>query len=167
MFLYLYVCHANPAAPEETLPGPFAPPCRVARAPAGMATDGGSWRYWDGSDWNVGPLRAVPVIREGGVSSISYNRYLRAFLGVRSGLSNNVVLIWAPRPEGPWRTLDDFPTLPGAGMRDLDVSLFAMEHLALRDACEQDIFLTYARDILLSDGVTRQTEARLMKVSFE
>jgi hypothetical protein len=166
-FLYLYACAANPAEPDETIPGPFAPPCRVARAPLKMATDGSSWRYWDGNDWNVDPLRAVPVIRGGGVSSITYNRYLGAFLGMRSDLSNNVVLIWAPRPEGPWQTLRDFPTLPGPGMRELDVSLFATEHPALRDACQQDIFLTYSRDILLSDGVTRQNETRLMKVSFE
>jgi hypothetical protein len=108
-------------------------------------------------------LTGVP----GGLT-VSFNRYLKKFLAVHSGLSDNVMLRSADRPEGPWRTLGSFGTLPSDGF--LGVSFGATEHVALRDACHDVIYITYGRLIETTNengAPVSLDESHMVRVEFQ
>ena len=167
--LYLYACHANPEKPEELVGGALDAPCRVVRVPVQDAADGTRYRYWDGVAWVDDPLRASIVVSGvPGGWTVSFNRYLRKFVGIHSGPANNVILHHADRPEGPWQTLGTFETMIGGGPWGL--TLYATEHPGLRDACHQILYVSYIRQFdVANDAGTPATvsETRLVRVALE
>jgi hypothetical protein len=146
---YLYACFPNPNVPEELNGGSLASPCRVARVPVRDVAEGTRYHYWNGVDWVADPLQASVVISGLGGLTVSFNRYLGKFLAVHTSTPNGIVLRWADRPEGTWHMLGRFDTLPGKGI--FGTSYQAVEHPALRDACERSLYVTYALEVADDD----------------
>lgn len=78
-----------------------------ARADAAALEQRGSYRFWDGVDWNVDLGAAQPIARgiSGGLGSVTWNDHLHAYMSVWSDIctgGDQLALRTAPAPQGPW-----------------------------------------------------------------
>lgn len=164
--VYVFACQPNPAAMDEQAGGAHPQPCRIARAPAAEAERGASYRYWDGAQWTPERAAAAAVIDrvQSGQLSVSYNRYLASYLAVNSADGSRVLLRHAPRPEGPWLMLAEFVTEPAMG--GFGITHSALEHPALREACDNVTYVSYARPVELAGDAGMQTgyETRMVRI---
>lgn len=80
--------------------------CYVARVPQGALEDFNSYEYLtaDTPSWSKAIVEAAPIFGEmPNEMSVSFNRYLNAYLAVYSeGLTGRIIARTAPNPWGPW-----------------------------------------------------------------
>lgn len=117
--VYLHDCGGANLAPEllprvsSTLPGlglgnltlnPTPGKCRLARVPLSQATDATAYRYWTGSTWATTASSAVGVVPGSNSGlSIAWSPKLGKYVALSSpGLSKDIRMSTAPKPEGPW-----------------------------------------------------------------
>lgn len=169
-YVYVYACNANPDAPDEQPGAVHDGPCRLARVPRELATDGASYRYWNGSSW-VSDHRAASIVLDHVPSAltVSFNRYLQKFLAVHShGLADRILLRWADRPEGPWHELASFDTMKTTAEFPFAI-INGTEHPGLRDACAKTLYVSYLLPLLVASPAGEETilEARLVQIDLQ
>lgn len=77
----------------------------LARAPEDSLDDFKSWRFYSAGKWQDDFTKASRLAdRLGAELSVSYQPVLREYVAVYTerGLSKNIMLRFAPAPEGPW-----------------------------------------------------------------
>ncbi len=76
----------------------------VARAPLARALEREAWRFHsENGRWVADWRRATEIMQGGTEVSVHWNQHLRRYLAITSqGLSGEMELRTAPRPEGPW-----------------------------------------------------------------
>ncbi len=90
----------------------------IARVRPQLLRNLAEYEYWDGKEWRKGDVNAAAPIT-GGVAelSVQYNAHLGQFVMLTTDPFNSVVMMRAPRPEGPWsppEVLVDARELPSA-----------------------------------------------------
>ncbi len=134
----------------------------VARAPEGQVRSHSAYETWNGSAW-VANLQAAAGVLDGvpGELAVSWNDHLQQYAAVHSlGLSNQVVLRLADKPEGPWGepiTLFTGQT-PAQG-----VDYAGRQHPELEQEDGRIIFVSYYHPL---PGFLRG-EVRLVRVEFQ
>jgi hypothetical protein len=133
--VYLYGCPQQPSSQFD---------CLLARAPIGSATLARSYQYRTTGGWSNDLNVAVPVLSDAGPElSVSYNPYLRRYLAVFfSGLSNQIALQTAERPEGPFTPLGTV-TLPKPSADSASSFRNLVEHPELSRKCGKQLVLTF------------------------
>jgi hypothetical protein len=168
-YIYLYGCQAHPDHLDEESGGAHEGPCRLARVPRADVARGERYKFWNGSGWSDDAAQAAVVMDHVWQSpSVAFNRYLGKYLALHSDAHSIVALRWADRPEGPWQPLGSFMTLPATG--GFATTFAALEHPALRDACEQVLYVSYIRtlNVKQTDGAMGvEYTTRLTRVELE
>lgn len=117
--VYLHDCGGANLAPELVgrvgglLPGlglgnlslnPTPGKCRLARVPLAQAATSSAYRYWTGTTWSATPSSAVGVVPGSNSGlSVAWSPKLSKYVALSSpGLSKDIQMSTAPRPEGPW-----------------------------------------------------------------
>ena len=132
----------------------------VGRAPFASAGVRAAYAFWDGTSWQPDATKGEPV----GISflsslSVTYNAYLRQYLAVGSVIfSADVVMLTAPRPEGPWTGGKAFTGMaPASGTTDYA----AIEHPELDTGGGQSVRITYYHPTGTFTGELRLAEITL------
>lgn len=165
-YLYLYGNEVR----ENDANSPLSP---VVRAPVLDAARRSSYRAWSAEEQDWVPelqKRTAVLSRAPNALSVSYNRFLDAFLAVFSTQSGDAIeLQLAPAPQGPFSTFarvateaSRFPDLP---------TFYGMQHAALSSACDRRIVLSYTlpseRLMTVLGPITTDGETRLLEVTLE
>lgn len=77
--------------------------CIVARTRWDEPERAENWRFWNGFSWDTDAASAVPVFENAATETsvhLQDDRWIAISQG--AGLSADVVLRWAPEPQGPW-----------------------------------------------------------------
>jgi hypothetical protein len=167
-FIYLFGCGAKPDAPEEMAEGAHPQPCRLARLSRSNPSSLTNHRFWSGTAWTSDVTRAAIVVDHTPNSlSVSYNRYLGKLLMVYSAGDNMIGLRVADQPQGPWRMFGQLSTQASNAI--FNTTIGARELPALRDECQQTIYLSYVRpyaeDPMVPENFTMET--RLLKIKLQ
>jgi hypothetical protein len=154
---------------ENDANSPLSP---VVRAPVLDAARRASYRAWsaDQQAWVPDLQKRTAVLSRANALSVSYNRFLNAFLAVFSAQSGDAIeLQLAPRPEGPFSTFARIETEPSP-FSDLP-TFYGMQHAALSSACDRRIVLSYTlpseRLPTILGPITSNGETRLLEVELE
>lgn len=118
--------------------------CRLAKVNPTNVLNRSAWSFYAGSgNWSSQLSRAISVIPDANILSVSWNAYLQQYVAIYSQLfSNNVMIRTAPNPEGPWsgeRTA--FVAMQPASGNIYD----ARSHAEYDLNGGQTIFVTYSR----------------------
>jgi hypothetical protein len=146
---HLYAYGLFPARDCKPLDVPLAV-ARIHRRD--LATlDMKGWRYWcatpDGPRWTERSTNLVPLFRDAAPEmSVSRARGIDGFVAVYTsiGLSADIMVRQAPRPEGPWSAPLRVYRCPEVGRKLLLYGAKAHPELATRDG---ELILTYCRNI--------------------
>jgi len=142
------------AGPRKPLTAPLAV-ARIHRAKL-ASLDMDAWESWAGGRWQAG-LKGASAILDDGASEMSIQRVrgLDGFVAVYMplGLSRDIVVRHAARPEGPWSAPLKVHRVPAEAK---DVYVYAAKghaELAERDG---QLIVTYCRNVgALSEHMTR------------
>lgn len=165
-YLYLYGNEVR----ENDANSPLSP---VVRAPVLDAARRGSYRAWSADEQAWVPelqKRTAVLSRAPNALSVSYNRFLDAFLAVFSTQSGDAIeLQLAPAPQGPFTTFARIETEPSR-FSDLP-TFYGMQHAALSSACDRRIVLSYTlpseRLLTILGPIATAGETRLLEVELE
>jgi hypothetical protein len=164
-FLYLY---GNEVRTNDA----NSPLSAVVRAPVLDAARRSSYRAWSADEqaWVPELQKRTAVLSRANALSVSYNRFLDAFVAVFSTQSGDAIeLQLAPRPEGPFSTFARIETEPSP-FSDLP-TFYGMQHAALSSACDRRIVLSYTlpseRMPTVLGPITSNGETRLLEVELE
>jgi hypothetical protein len=165
-YLYLYGNEVR----ENDANSPLSP---VVRAPVLDAARRSSYRAWSADQQAWVPelqKRTAVLSRAPNALSVSYNRFLGAFVAVFSTQSGDAIeLQLAPTPEGPFSTFEHIETEPSP-FSDLP-TYYGMQHAALSSACDRRIVLSYTLPSeqlpTVLGPITSNGETRLLEVELE
>jgi hypothetical protein len=143
----------------------------VARVPAEKVGDFGAWRFFTGDHWVSEADRAGRVCENvASEFSVSYQPTPGRYVLVHSagGLSANIVLRFAPRPEGPWGEPVQAYRCPEAGWDPRIFCYAAKGHPELAAAADELIvtYMANATEIELLESDARLYRPRFLRVTF-
>jgi hypothetical protein len=143
----------------------------AARVPADKLGDFSAWRFFAGGDWVAEVDRAGRVCENvASEFSVSYQpaagRYVLVY--TESGLSADIVLRFAPRPEGPWDEPVQVFRCPEVGWDSRVFCYAAKGHPELAAAADELIvtYMANATDFALLESDARLYRPRFLRVTF-
>jgi len=91
--------------------------CRLARVPLARVLDRSAWRFYAGRSWVQDWGRGWLILDGDGFLTVSWNAYLGKYLAVNArGLSSQISVRTADRPEGPWSRQVLIEGIPSTGI---------------------------------------------------
>jgi hypothetical protein len=141
--LYTYICNDKPDAAADPN-NAYARPCRAARVLATQAQTGSSYEFWSDGEW-VRDLSRATIAIDGTPSglTVTRNAYLKKFLAIHSTSNNEVRLLWADAPQGPFHAIGDPIRTVQATGGNIKLTTGAGELPVPHRDCEQEVVLWY------------------------